>query len=140
MITKTGVGIVPKILAGVVVLVVAAFLYPRMTRDTKDSDREIVLSVFFKPEHRSGITGQDRQFPDKVVVELTVGGVVYPNTDVINSPWTMTLPPGKGRKIVLKASQIYGTLLGCKILQPGFDPASDSRIGPSQVNCTYLTK
>lgn len=139
MATKTGMGIMPKIAAVAVVLVAAGIFYPKLTRD-KDDERGIMLSVSFKPEHRSGVTSGGRQFPDKVVVELTVGGVIYPNESVTESPWTMVLPPGRGRKIVLKASQIYGTSLDCMVKQPGYDPALDSKIGPSQVSCTYTTK
>lgn len=139
MATKTGMGIVPKVVAVAMVLVAAGIFYPKLTRD-KDEDRGILLSVFFKPEHRSGITNAGRQFPDKVVVELTVGGVVYPNEPVIDSPWTKVLPPGRGRKIVLRATQIYGQTLGCSIKQPGYDPATDSKIGPSLVSCIYTTK
>lgn len=138
--TKAGMGIVPKVISVAVVLGVAAFLYPKITDRKEDDNGAILLQVSFGPQHRSGQVQQGRQFPDKVVVELTAGGTVYPNTSTIDSPWTMTLPSGRGRKITLRASQVYGTSLSCLIKQPGYPGVTDSAIGPSQVACIYVTK
>lgn len=138
MSTGTKVKFVPTIFVVAALLAGVWILYPGVVENMLNSRGSVLLEVFFKPEQRTGKPPEGRQFPDSVVVELTIAGegVKFPVTEL----WSRPIPAIKGQKIILSASQIYGANLGCRIAQDNQEPVMDSKVGPSQVSCVYTVK
>jgi hypothetical protein len=115
---------------------VAAWLMaPTFKAATDRQGGPVVVNVDFTPTTRTGVKAPGRQFPDVVVVELTVGGKIFPNEPVTQSPWKRTLYPETGQLVEVAATQIFGTKLECSIVQKGNLPSLQTKNGPAGVRC-----
>ena len=131
---------IPTFFVVAVLALIAAAVAPSVKKMLRERDGVVVVTVDFSPTIRTGVAAAGRQFPDYVVVALTVAGhPVQPNMNVTASPWVWTLYPKKGQLVVVQASQVYGARLGCTITQPKTSPSSQSKIGPSEVTCKHTT-
>lgn len=139
MSTKTG-RMIPTFLVLAGLGLAAWILSPSLVseRRKKEGGKLVTVSVVFSPANR------DCRDPDgkpdlarAVIISLKVGPDIHPVERQCDSPWATTIYPYRGQVVDVRAEQLYGKELSCRILQLGAPPVQRDRVGPGIVNCRH---
>lgn len=134
--TKSGFGIIiVAALALVAIVALPSMRHPRLGPD--DHEEAAIITITFSPSPRSGTAPPKMSLKDEVIVEIQMNPEVQRKTSALTSGWSETYYPRAGQRLWVKASQAYGTDIGCFIVVNGAQRDQDRNHGPRSVNCEY---
>lgn len=134
--TRSGFGIIIVAAAAVAAIaLLPSMRHPRLGPD--DHEEVAVITITFSPEHRSGQAPPKLTLKDEVIVEVQMRPEVTKKVSALTSGWSETYYPRRGQRLWVKASQAYGTDIGCFIVVNGEQRDQDRNHGPRSVSCEY---
>lgn len=111
----------------------------------KEKHDLVVITITFDPVQRSGYAPAGRTLIDHIMFQITMGDVFFPKEFATQSPQVRTLVPQRGvnntnTRIRVIAEQVYGKSLTCSLAYPGVRTDTQTRRGPTSVECGISVK